>query len=74
MVQFIDNLEFEKAKMLGPRIKVLVEQLSKLFQSVVLLHVDKKGDFKLQLVYIISWCLKCRAIDHPMCLYLLTKT
>jgi hypothetical protein len=51
MVQFIDNLEFEKDKMLGPRIKVLVKQLDKLFQSVILLHVDKKGDFKLQLVY-----------------------
>jgi hypothetical protein len=51
MVQFIDNLEFEKVKMLGPKIKVLVEQLDKLFQLVILLHVDKEGDFKLQLIY-----------------------
>jgi hypothetical protein len=69
MVQFIVNLEFKKVKMLGPKIKVLVKQLDKLFQFVILLHVDKKGDLKLQLVYkgLLSWCVKCKVrVSNPL--------
>ena len=62
----VDNSEAYRAKLFGPRIRVLVRDLKTLPQSVILPRLDGEGVVKYKLEYsgLPSQCGRCRSTDH----------
>ena len=62
----IDNSEAYRAKLFGPRIRILVSDINNLPQSVVLPRIDGEGEVEYQLEYsgLPNQCGRCRALDH----------
>lgn len=62
----IDNSEAYRAKLFGPRIRLLVRDLETLPQLVVLPRLDVEGVVEYTLEYsgLPNQCSKCRARDH----------
>jgi hypothetical protein len=62
----IDNSEAYKAKLFGPRIRILVRDINNLPKTAVLPRVDEEGDVEYHLEYsgLPNQCGRCRARDH----------
>jgi hypothetical protein len=62
----IDNSEAYKAKLFGPRIRLLVRDIHKLPQTVVIPRLDGEGtvEYKLEFSGLPKQCGRCRAHDH----------
>jgi hypothetical protein len=64
----IDTSEAYKAKLLGPRIRLLVQDLNDLPQSIVIPKLDGEGEAKYELEFsgLPNQCGRCRARDHQV--------
>ena len=62
----IDNSEGYRSKLFGPRIRLLVKELNRLPQTVVLPRLDREGTVEYSLEYsgLPHQCGRCRAHDH----------
>lgn len=62
----IDNSEAYRAKLFGPRIRLLVRDLNQLPQKVVIPHLDGEGtiEYNLEFSRLPKQCGRCRAHDH----------
>jgi hypothetical protein len=62
----IDNSEAYRAKLFGPRIRLLVQNIHQLPQTVVLPRLDGEGtvEYKLEFSGLPKQCGRCRAHDH----------
>ena len=62
----IDNSEAYRAKLFGPRIRLLVRDLHRLPQTVVIPRLDGEGtvEYKLEFSGLPKQCGRCRAHDH----------
>ena len=65
-VILIDNSEAYRAKLFGPRIRLLVRNLHQLPQTVVIPRLDGEGTVEYQLEFsgLPKQCGRCRALDH----------
>ena len=64
----IDTSEAYKAKLLGPRIRLLVQDLDNLPQSIVIPRIDGEGEAEYELEFsgLPHQCGRCRAKDHSV--------
>jgi hypothetical protein len=64
----IDNSEAYRAKLFGPRIRILVSDINNLPNTVVLPQIDGEGEVEYQLEYsgLPNQCGRCRALDHQV--------
>lgn len=64
----IDNSEAYRAKLFGPRIRILVRDTNNLPQTVVLPSLDDEGELEYKLEYsgLPNQCGRCRALDHQV--------
>ena len=64
----IDNSEAYRAKLFGPRIRLLVKDLNSLPQTIVLPRLDSDGVVEYQLEYsgLPNQCGRCRSRDHQV--------
>ena len=64
----IDNAEGYRAKLFGPRIRLLVQNLDRLPQTVVIPRLDGDGtvEYKLEFSGLPHQCGRCRAHDHQV--------
>ena len=64
----IDTSEAYKAKLLGPRIRLLVQDLNNLPQSIVIPRLDGEGEAEYELEFsgLPNQCGRCRARDHQV--------
>lgn len=62
----IDSSEAYRAKLYGPRIRLLVRDLHQLPQTVVIPRLDGEGtvEYKLEFSGLPKQCGRCRALDH----------
>lgn len=62
----IDNLELYRAKLFGPRIRVMVKDLNKLPRNIAVPRLDKEGVVKHKIEYsgFPNQCGRCRSRDH----------
>lgn len=62
----IDSSEAYKAKLLGPRIRLLVQNLNALPHTVVLPRLDGKGtqEYALEFSGLPNQCGRCRSREH----------
>ena len=62
----IDNSDAYRAKLFGPRIRLLVQDLHQLPQTVVIPRLDGEGtvEYKLEFSGLPKQCGRCRAHDH----------
>ena len=62
----IDNSEAYRSKLFGPRIRLLVRELNRLPQTVVIPRLDGEGTVEYQLEYsgLPHQCGRCRGHDH----------
>lgn len=64
----IDSSDAYRAKLFGPRIRVLVRDLTTLPHSVVLPRIDRTGtvEYKLEYSGLPHQCGRCRSLDHQV--------
>ena len=64
----IDNSEAYRTKLYGPRIRLLVQDLETLPQTVVLPRIDEAGviEYKLEYSGLPHQCGRCRSMDHQV--------
>ena len=64
----IDNSELYRAKLFGPRIRLLVKDLNDLPQTIIVPRLDREGEVEYTLEYsgLPSQCGRCRSRDHPV--------
>jgi hypothetical protein len=64
----IDNSEAYRTKLYGPRIRLLVQDLETLPQTLVLPRIDEEGEAEYQLEYsgLPHQCGRCRSMDHQV--------
>ena len=64
----IDDSEAYRAKLFGPRIRILVNDINNLPQTVVLPRIDGEGEVEYHLEYsgLPNQCGRCRALDHQV--------
>lgn len=64
----IDTSDAYKAKLLGPRIRLLVQDLNNLPQSIVIPRMDGEGEVEYELEFsgLPNQCGRCRAKDHQV--------
>ena len=64
----IDNSEAYRAKLCGPRIRLLVRNLNTLPHSIVLPRLDREGtvEYKLEYSGLPNQCRRCRSVDHQV--------
>lgn len=64
----IDSSEAYRAKLFGPRIRILVRSLYDLPQSIVLPRLDREGtvEYKLEYSGLPNQCGRCRSRDHQV--------
>ena len=62
----IDNSEGYRSKLFGPRIRLLVKELNRLPQTVVLPRLDREGtvEYSLEFSGLPHQCGRCRSHDH----------
>ena len=64
----VDNSELYRAKLFGPRIRLLVKDLNDLPQTIIVPRLDREGEVEYSLEYsgLPSQCGRCRSRDHPV--------
>ena len=64
----IDNSDAYRAKLFGPRIRLLVQSLNTLPQTIVLPRLDREGtvEYKLEYSGLPNQCGRCRSREHQV--------